>query len=261
MNPRDKLAEADMESSDPAVNETTAASSAWFKTTHWSSVLLAGRADAPQAEAALGRLCQTYWYPLYFYVRRCGHRKEDAQDLTQGFFARLLEKNYLKEIERDKGKFRSFLLMALKRFLANEWDKARRHKRGGGWEIVSLDDGDAEARYQTELADDRSPEKAYEQRWAATVLERVVNRLAAEMTAGGKAQLFDELKDLVRGEAGRASYPEVAQRLQMSEGTVRVNVHRLRRRYRELLREEIAETVDTPEAIEEEIRHLFATWA
>jgi RNA polymerase sigma factor (sigma-70 family) len=228
-----------------------------FTTTHWSVVLDAGRGDSPQTSAALARLCQIYWYPVYTFVRRLGHGPEDAKDLTQEFFFRLLEKGYLKSLDRETGKLRSFLLVVLKRFLANEWDRANRQKRGGGRQVVSLDEVDTELRYLNEPVDDRTPEKVFDQRWALAVLEQVINRLQAEMAKAGKEDLFRGLMDFLGDDGGGDSYPELAARLQMNEGTLRVAVHRLRRRYREILREEIASTVDTPEQIEDEIRHLF----
>jgi RNA polymerase sigma-70 factor (ECF subfamily) len=243
-------------SGDPS--EETTAGDGWFKTTHWSAVLLAGRRDSPQADAALAQLCQIYRSPLYVYVRRRGHNPEDAQDLTQSFFARLLERNYLEDVVREKGKFRSFLLMALKRFLANEWEKAGSQKRGGRVTILSLDQAMIETRYQANLLDQFTPEKAYDQRWAATLLEKTIDRLATEMTGANKKKLFDELRPFLSGEKDGSSYAETAQRLEMSEATLRVNIHRIRQRYRELLRLEIADTVDTPEAVEDEIRYLFS---
>ncbi len=230
----------------------------WFKTTHWSVVLEAGQSDSAQAAAALGKFCQTYWYPLYVYARRLGHQPADAQDLTQEFFARLIAKEYLQGLEPQKGKFRSFLLIAFKRFLANEWDRAHRQKRGGGQRLLSLNETGIEERYQTELVDQHTPEKAYEYSWASTLLENVFARLSAEMAAQGKGGLFQDLKIFLGGHREGDSYAEVARRLGMSEGTLRVNIHRLRQRYRELLRLEIAPTVDGPEAVDEEIRHLFA---
>ena len=234
---------------------------AWFKTTHWSSVLHAADANDPAAEASLSRLCQTYWYPLYYYIRRLGHSPEDAQDLTQGFLGRLVHKEYLKGVKQEKAKFRSFLLVALKGFLANEWDRAHRLKRGGGQELVSFDAQDTENRFLAEPVDEMSPEKAFERRWAWALLSRVLNRLETEFCASNKAPLFQELKGLLSGEETGSSYAELGQRFGMSESNVKVTVHRLRRRYRELLREEVAATVDTPEEANEEIRHLFATLA
>jgi len=229
-----------------------------FQTTHWSVVIAAGPNDSEAANAAMARLCQTYWHPLYMYVRRLGHRPEDAQDLTQEFFARLLAKDYLKAVDRAKGKFRSFLLTAVKRFLANEWDRANRQKRGGGKEALSLDAKEFEGRQPRGLVDDRTPEKVFEQQWATVLLEQVFSHLAMELAAEGKANLFQELRGFLTGGTEGDSYPQAAQRLEMSEGTVRVNVHRLRHRYRELLRLEISHTVDSPEGIDDEIRCLFA---
>jgi RNA polymerase sigma factor (sigma-70 family) len=235
----------------------TTAGDGWFKTTHWTMVLNASRRDSPQASAALANLCQTYWSPVYSFVRRSGHGPEDAKDLTQEFFFRLLEKEYLKALDREGGKFRSFLLVVLKRFLANEWDRANRQKRGGGRQIVSIDEWNTELRYLNEPADNRTPETVFERRWALAVLEQVMNRLQAESSGAGKAELFGGLKDFLGGDGGGASYSEVATRLQTNEGALRVAVHRLRRRYREILREEIAGTVASPGEIDDEIRHLF----
>src|SRR6266705_2775390 len=239
-------------------SQQTIAKQGWFGTTHWSVVLLAGQAQSTQADAALARLCQTYWYPLYVFVRRQGRNHEDAQDLVQAFFARVLEKNYFKDAEREKGKFRSFLLMALKRFLANEWDRAIRLKRGGGQTIISLDEERTEGPYVVEPTDDASPEKAFERRWALTLLDQVLKQLEAEFADAGKATLFAELKCFLSGESSVSTYAEIGKRLGMSEANMKVTVHRLRHRFRELLRLEIANTVDSPEAIDDEIRHLFA---
>jgi len=229
-----------------------------FQTTHWSTVITAGPNDSEAATAAMARLCQTYWQPLYVYIRRLGHGPENAQDLTQEFFARLLAKDYLKTVDRTKGKFRSFLLTAVKRFLANEWDWANRLKRGGGKEVFSLEAADFEGRYPSCLVDDRTPEKVFEQRWATVLLEQVFTRLADEMESEGKGRLFQELKSFLGGGKEGNSYPQAAHRLEMSEGTLRVNVHRLRQRYRELLRLEIAQTLNGPEGVDDEIRCLFA---
>jgi len=232
---------------------------AWFKTTHWSSVLHAADSNDPMAEASLSRLCQTYWYPLYYYIRRLGHTPEDAQDLTQEFLARLVHKDYLKGVKQEKAKFRSFLLVALKRFLANEWDRANRLKRGSGQEVVSFDARDTENRFISEPADEMSPEKAFERRWALALLSQVLSRLEREFCASNKAPMFEELKGLLSGEKAGSSYAELGQRFGMSESNVKVTVHRLRRRYRELLREEVTTTIANPEETDEEIRHLFAT--
>lgn len=222
-------------------------------------MLHAADAKDPKAEASLSRLCQTYWFPLYDYIRRLGHSPEDAQDLTQEFLARLVHKDYLKGVKQEKAKFRSFLLVALKGFLANEWDRARRLKRGGGVPVVSIDAQDTENRFLAEPVDERSPEKAFERRWALTLLGHVLRRLEAEFCASNKAPLFEELKGLLSGEEANSSYAELGQRFGMSEANVKVTVHRLRRRYREILREEVAATVASPQETNEEIRHLFAT--
>jgi len=232
-----------------------------FATTHWTAVLAAGQGDAQQAEVALEELCRTYWYPLYAYVRRHGHSREDAEDLTQGFFARLLEKNYLEGVRSDRGKFRSFLLVALKRFLANEWDRANRQKRGGGVMPLSLDWQDADARYQINPADHLSPDKLYDRAWAVIVLERVITRLRDESATEGKAALHEQLKPFLMLGKGEIPYAQAAPALGMTEGAVRVAVHRLRRRYRELLREEIAQTLADPAQADEEMQALFSALA
>jgi RNA polymerase sigma-70 factor (ECF subfamily) len=236
--------------------ETTPAGVARFATTHWSVVLAAGRKSSPRAQEALAALCQTYWYPLYACVRRQGHPPHAAQDLTQEFFARLLEKNFLGDVRRARGRFRSFLLAALKHFLANEWDRERALKRGGGREFISLE-AEAEARYALEPVDLDSPDRLYERRWALTLLERVLAALKREWTIAGRAAHFDALKDTLAGGRGSVPYAQLAERLGMSEEAVKVAAHRLRKRYRELLRSEIAQTVARPEEVEDEIRHLF----
>ena len=230
----------------------------WFTTTHWSVVLAAGHCGSPNAVEALEKLCRAYWPPLYTYARRLGRSAEEAQDLTQEFFARLLEKNYLEAADPEKGKFRSFLLTAFKRFLANEWDRANREKRGGGRQLISLDETDGENRYLAEPADTMTPEKAFERRWALRLLEEVLNRLEKEYAAAGKKKVFEELQILLTGEKTQSPYAEIAARLRMSEGTLKVTVHRLRQRYRDLLRLEVGNTVASPAEIDGEIRHLFA---
>jgi len=221
-------------------------------------VLHANDGQSPQADAALAALCQAYWYPLYVFVRRQGQSSEDAQDLVQGFFARVLEKNYLKNADRDKGKFRSFLLIALKRFLTNEWDRANCQKRGGGQQLLSLDEESTEMRFRSEPKDEMSPEKAFERRWAMTLLAQVLTQLKVESHAAGKGELFDQLEVFLSGENDGNSYSEAGQKLNLTQEALRMSVFRLRQRFRELLRREIANTVDSPEAIDEEIRHLFA---
>lgn len=229
----------------------------WFATTHWSVVLAAGETASPQAAQALEKLCRAYWYPLYAYIRRRGYGEHDAQDLAQGFFARFVEKNYLEAVGRQKGKFRSFLLAALNHFVSDEWDRARAEKRGGGQPFISLDDQTAEDRYRQEPADESSPEKIYERRWALTLLDQVLRQLEAESAATGKRQFFEQLKVFLLEDKGVGSYAETAARLEMTEGALRVAVHRLRQRYGELFRDEIAHTVASPEEIEEEVRHLL----
>ena len=233
----------------------------WFATTHWSVVLAAGRGDSTRATAALEKLCRNYWYPLYAFVRRLGHSAPDAEDLVQSFFAVCLEKNYLGAAEQAKGRFRSFLLMALKRFLANEWDKARAQKRGGTHTTVSLDVLTAEQRYALEPADSLSADKLFDRRWALTLLDQVVTRLQDEQAAMGKADQFEQLKECITTAGRGVPYVEIAARLGTSESAIKVAVHRLRQRYRELLQEEIANTVAAPAEIEDERRHLLMALA
>jgi len=233
-----------------------------FTATHWSVVLAAGRADSPAAHDALARLCRDYWQPLYTYVRRRGHDAHDAQDLTQEFFARLLEKDWLKQVQPEKGKFRSFLLAALNHFLSNEWDKRQRLKRGGGAAIVSLNDTRAEeARLAHEPADTLTPERAFERRWALTLIERALGKLEAECTAKGRGAEFAALQPFLSAKPDGEEYLRAAGQLGMSEGTLRVAVHRLRRKMGEHLRAEIAQTVARPEDVEAELRELFAALA
>ena len=242
--------------------DTTVAGRDIFATTRWTVVIAAGRRKEPQADVALEELCHTYWYPLYAYVRRRGHSHEDAEDLTQAFFARFLEKNYLEGLSSDKGKFRAFLLVSLKHFLANEWDRANRQKRGGGITPLSLDGGqDADTRYQINPADNLTPDKLYDRAWAVTLLERVITRLRDESADDGKADLFAELKPFLMVGKSAIPYGQAAEKLGLNEGTVRVTVHRLRQRYRELLRDEIRQTLSDPAQVEEEMRTLFLAFA
>jgi RNA polymerase sigma factor (sigma-70 family) len=242
-----------------STNESTPVSrgGAQFEQTRWSIVLAAkNSADTTFARDALGKLCMTYWYPLYAFVRREGKNAHDAQDLTQEFFARLLEKNWLGGVDRGRGRFRSWLLASLKHFLANEWDKSRAQKRGSGHALIPLDTGDAESRYSHEPADSATADKLYDRRWALAVLDTVLARLRDEFSAAGKAELFDALKPTLTGE--KSPYADIAARLAMTEGAVKVAVHRLRERYRDLIRAEIAETVAAPDEVEDELRHLLA---
>ncbi len=235
---------------------SSANGSALFATTHWSVVLAAGHAGSAQSAEALETLCRTYWYPLYAFVRRQGYSPEDAQDLTQGFFARLLEKQYLGQVAPQKGKFRSFLLAALRHFLSDQRDREHTVKRGGGLAHLSLDARDAEERYRLEPVDRLDAERIFERRWAMTLLERALSRLRDESVAAGKAETFESLKDFVAGESD-VSCGEVASRLGLTESAVKSLLHRLRLRYRALVREEIAQTVADPSEVDAEIRHLI----
>ena len=224
-------------------------------------MLAAGRSDSTHARSALEKLCRTYWQPIYAFVRRQGHSPHDAQDLTQEFFARLLEKKSLADVDRAKGRFRSFLLASLKHFLANEWDKARAQKRGGGQVLIPIDAQSAETACGVDPADQATAEKIFERRWALTLLDHALQRLREEHVREGKESLFEQLKVTLTESSRSVRYAEMASQLQMSEGAVKVAVHRLRQRYRELLRAEIADTVTTPAEVEEEIRALFSALA
>ncbi|MBI5386538.1 MAG: sigma-70 family RNA polymerase sigma factor [Verrucomicrobia bacterium] len=228
-----------------------------FPTTHWSVIVQAGQHSTAEATAALEQLCRTYWYPLYAYVRRRGYGPEEAEDLTQEFFARLLQKEFLAGVAPDKGKFRSFLLASLNHFLANEWARAQTAKRGGGREWVSLDDTEYEHRYALEPASETTPEKLFERQWALTLLDQALQRLRQESVAAGKAAQFDRLKGFLSSEGSEPSYAGLAAEWQMTPNAVAAAVYRLRQRYRECVREEIAQTVAGPEELEEELRHLF----
>ena len=232
-----------------------------FQTTHWSIVLAAGRNSSPNSSEALASLCQTYWYPLYAYARRRVNDAHEAQDLTQGFFAQLLEKNYIAAAEPERGKFRAFLLTSFKNFLANEWDKARALKRGGGKAPIPLDFESGESRFSLEPTDDLTPDRLYEKQWALTLLTHVLGQLREESVRAGKEQQFEHLKEFITGPALPGGYTEAAGRLDMTEGAAKVAAHRLRRRYRDLLRAEISQTVYDPSEVDDEIRSLFATFA
>jgi RNA polymerase sigma factor (sigma-70 family) len=234
-----------------------------FATTRWTLVTAAGKQGTPEARRALSDLCRLYWYPVYAFVRRRGHSADDALDLAQGFFTRLIEKNDLADADRTRGRFRSWLLTAVKNYLANEWDRASAAKRGGGRAIYSfdIDPDDAERRYRHEPAHQVTPERIFDRRWALTLLEQALTTLEAESAAEGKKDLFEALKPTLTAD-GRdvrdPSYRDLAVQMGMTEGAVKVAAHRLRRRYRDLLREQIAETVERPEDVDEEIRDLFA---
>ena len=220
-------------------------------------MLAARQGDCLQAGPALEKLCRTYWYPLYAYVRRRGYGVEDAQDGTQSFFMRLLERDVLARASPDRGRFRSFLLTALKNFLADERDRAKAQKRGAGQPLVSLEALDGEARYALEPPDEISPDKLFERRWATTVLEQAWASLEAEYAAEGKADLFRELRRFNSAQESAPGYAEVAGKLGLPENTVKSLVLRMRRRYRALLRAEIGHTVSDPSEIDEEIRYLL----
>jgi RNA polymerase sigma factor (sigma-70 family) len=232
-----------------------------FVTTHWSLVVSAGRNDTPHARNALEKLCRAYWFPIYAFVRRQGHGPHDAQDLTQEFFARLLEKKSLAVADPAKGRFRSFLLASLKHFLANEWDKTQAQKRGGGQILIPIDVATAETSGGFEPADHLTPEKNFERRWALTMLEQVLRRLRAEYVRDGRENLFEQLKPTLTEVSRSVRYAEIAAQMGTTEGAVKAAVHRLRQRYRELLRAEIADTVASPGEVEDEIRNLFAALA
>ncbi len=229
-----------------------------FPTTRWSRVIQAGDPEAPQARESLAELCNAYWYPLYAYIRRRGYGPEQARDLTQDFFARALEKNLLAEADPARGRFRSFLRTVCAHFLANRRDREHARKRGGGRAVLSIDAADAEGRYELELADGLTPERIFDRSWALTLLGRVLDQLGREYDEAGKAATFDALRGLLAGEPDVPSYAAVGARLGTSEGAARVAAHRLRRRYGELLRQEIAATLAEPAEVDDEIRDLFA---
>ncbi len=229
-----------------------------FTATRWSLVLAAGNAASPDAHAALEQLCRAYWSPLYAFVRRQGHGPEEAKDLTQEFFLRLLDQAALARVDPGKGRFRSFLLASLKNLLANEWHRGRAQKRGGQAVHFSLDDPAGEGCYHAELAGALTPDKLFDRRWAETLLERVLVRVRDEWDARDKQQCFGELKVFLVERRGTAPFAEVAARLGVTVPALRSTVHRLREAYREAFLQEIAHTVSTPEDLGDEIRHLLA---
>jgi RNA polymerase sigma-70 factor (ECF subfamily) len=232
-----------------------------FATTHWSMVLAAGGSSSPSAREALERLCRAYWFPLYGYVRSKGFSPQDAEDLTQEFFSRFLASDALRTVSQERGRFRAFLLASLNHFLANQWDRLRAQKRGGNRARLSLDAASAEQRLQLEPATDVTPDRLYECRWALTLLDAVLERLRAEMIAAGKLATFDALRGFLSDAAGTLSYAEAAARLGLTEVATRKSVQRLRQRYRELLREEVAHTVGAPHEVESELRHLLGVFS
>ena len=230
----------------------------WFTTTHWSVVVAAKGGASASLDEALEKLCRAYWPPLYAYIRREGHDATEAEDLTQEFFARFLEKNFLDHLHHQQGKFRSFLLTFLKHFLCEQRRKAGSQKRGGGQVIVSLDAMAGQDGYLLEPVDELTPDQVFERRWAQTVLQTALNRLREEYAARGQAKLFELLQDYQPREPGGQSYEQLGEVLGLTEAAVKSAVQRMRQRHRELLREEIAHTVTRPEEIEEEIRHFRA---
>ena len=229
-----------------------------FTTTHWSVVLAAGEQNHAQADAALEKLCRTYWYPLYAYVRKRGQSPQDAQDLTQEFFARLLAREGFTKVRQEQGRFRSFLLASLKHFLSDARDHAQAQKRGGGLTIISLDDSQAEARYELEPQDHLTPELIFERRWAYALLETVVNRLRDEFVLADKRTQFEALKPFLLGESRGMTCADAAGRCGLTEAAAKMSISRMRRRYREILRDEIAHTVAHPGEIDDELRQLLA---
>lgn len=231
-----------------------------FATTHWSVVLKAGEVPGDASSRALDVLCRAYWYPLYAYIRRLGHAPHDAQDLTQSYFAYLLEKRLLSKADRDNGRFRSFLLGSLKNFMANEWRKRCAQKRDDS-RTVSFDATNAEKRYTVEPVDESNPQRLYEQAWAVAVLDQAMTLLEAEYKQAGRQDLLARLIPCLQGDRLEATYSEIGTRLGMSEGAVKVAVHRLRQRYRELLRACVADTVSDPLEVDGELQHLMSVLA
>ena len=246
-----------MSEANEGTNEEKALGPAAFRTTRWSMVLAAGGDDTTLSGQALEQLCRRYWYPLYAYVRRRGYSHEDASDLTQSYFARLLEKRSFSTVEPGIARFRSYLLGGLKNFLINEWENANRQKRGGGQMIVSLDDENADQRYALDQSDSDSPDKLFERQWAHAVIEAVLARLRKEFAGSEKAGLFDALKPALTADQFDQPYAELAASLGMAEGTLRVTISRMRKRFGKLLRQEVAQTVSAPEEVEAEVRSLI----
>jgi RNA polymerase sigma-70 factor (ECF subfamily) len=244
----------------PNSTSTSTAPDDIFATTHWTVVLAAAKRHTPQADRALEELCRNYWFPLYAYVRRRGHSKEDAEDLTQAFFARFLEKKFLAGLSAERGRFRAFLLASLKHFLANEWDKSQCQKRGGDAQHLSLDWQTADTKFQIASTAGPSPDKAFDREWALALLAKVIERLQKECGVEGRAKQFAELKIFLTAGKGALSHADAAKNLGMDETAVRVAVHRLRKRYRILLRGEISQTLADPADVNEEMRSLFGAF-
>ena len=228
-----------------------------FETTQWTLVVAAGDSRHPGSRDALEDLCRSYWYPLYAYLRRRGYPQEEAEDLVQGFFAQLLAKNYIKAADPERGRFRSFLLTSLKNYAANEWDRKKAKKRGGATTTLSLDFETAEGRYHVEPVDEETPEQLFDRGWAVAQLEQVLERMRAE---GDGGERFEILRGFLTGEGEDIRYKDVAEQLGMTEGAVKVAVHRLRQRFGKMLRDEVARTLNDPADVDDEIRHLFAAF-
>ncbi len=241
--------------------ESESRTPAWFVTTHWSVVLRARDATSDQSRDALEKLCRTYWPPLYAFIRREGYDAHEAQDLTQEFLSRLIHKEWLNHLQDQRGKFRSFLLTFLKHFLSDERDRANTLKRGGGQQLISFDACEAEERDALGAVDRFSADQIYDRRWARAVMDEAARRLREEYTARGKTELFDQLKDVQPGEHGARSYAEIGAALGLTEQAMKNAVHSFRRRYGELLRDEIAQTVDDPGEVESEVQHLMQIFA
>src|SRR6266566_4691916 len=240
-------------------SDSARADRAQFTTTHWSVVVAAGDSSAPTAQPALEQLCRAYWYPLYAFLRRLGHSSTDAQDLTQGFFAYLLKRRLVARANPQAGRFRSFLLASLKHFLAHEHERATALKRGGGQTVLSLDQFDPEERYAMEPSDNATPEAIYDQRWARQQVENALRRLRADYASAGRGPLIDLLKDYVWGDKNALTLAQIATQIDLTEEAVKKAVQRLRQRFRDCLRAEVAQTVATPDQIDDELRHLRAT--
>lgn len=231
-----------------------------FRTTHWSAVVRAGQGDSAIAGPALDELCRIYWYPLYTFARRQGSNPAEAEDLTQAFFARLLERNFVRQADPEKGRFRSFLLTLFRRFVANEWNRQHMQKRGGYQPILPLDSAWAESRYGAEPARGEPPDVLFERQWAMTLLDQVMNRLEREYVESGRARLFGRLEACLSRDPTAAPYAEIATELGLTEAAVKMAMQRFRARYRVLLREEIAKTVASDDEVEAELEHLFAAF-
>ena len=241
----------------PGLSSDSRGGASRFATTHWSVVIAAGQIGGDGSREALSTLCGLYWYPLYAYARHRGHGADQAADLTQGFFARLLEQNIVRGADPHRGKFRSYLLGAFKHYLSHEWARARAQKRGGGRKFIALDPNDAEARYGLEPAHELTAERLFDRQWALRVLELAMEDLRHRCARDGKERQFERFRVFLSGGTG-ADYRKAGEEMGLAEGAVRVLVHRLRRRYRELLREQIRRTVSSPEEVEDEVQQLFA---